>query len=301
MSPISPMATTAVETNRASRNTGTGDRDGRPGGGARGAAILPAPRRRSASHDRSTAVHDRHQRACRIPMAQCAEPRTTRLRSYEAVRSQSSALAPCPSSCRRTPPSRPRRAGRRRDRDSPRPPPRRCARPTSRPNSSPSEARSCPASRRPSRCASRSAIGWHTYWQNPGDSGLPTTLAWKLPPGVTAGPIQWPAPKALPVGPLINHGYEGEVFHLVDVAVPADAPPGQTAHARAPGPTGWSARTPAFRKARTLSLTLPVARAAAIGRHLGAEDRRHSRCAARAARRLDGDRATARATRSSWS
>ena len=23
--------------------------------------------------------------------------------------------------------------------------------------------------------------GWHTYWQNPGDSGLPTTLAWKVP------------------------------------------------------------------------------------------------------------------------
>src|SRR5512139_3877335 len=36
---------------------------------------------------------------------------------------------------------------------------------------------------------------WHTYWQNPGDSGLPTTLDWKLPEGMAAGPIQWPAPK----------------------------------------------------------------------------------------------------------
>src|SRR5206468_2097081 len=34
--------------------------------------------------------------------------------------------------------------------------------------------------------------GWHTYWRNPGDSGLPTTLAWTLPPGVEAGPIEWP-------------------------------------------------------------------------------------------------------------
>lgn len=67
---------------------------------------------------------------------------------------------------------------------------------------------------------------WHTYWQNPGDSGLPTTLDWKLPAGMTAGPIQWPAPKALPAGPLVNYGYEGEVFHLVDVAVPATLPPG---------------------------------------------------------------------------
>jgi len=64
------------------------------------------------------------------------------------------------------------------------------------------------------------APGWHTYWQNPGDSGLPTTLTWKAPAGFLAGPIQWPAPQALPVGPLVNYGYEGEVLHLVDV-VPA--------------------------------------------------------------------------------
>src|ERR1700694_256192 len=60
--------------------------------------------------------------------------------------------------------------------------------------------------------------GWHTYWQNPGESGLPTTLAWKLPAGLTAGPIQWPPPRALPAGPLINFGYEGEVFLLNDIA-----------------------------------------------------------------------------------
>jgi thiol:disulfide interchange protein/DsbC/DsbD-like thiol-disulfide interchange protein len=60
--------------------------------------------------------------------------------------------------------------------------------------------------------------GWHTYWQNPGESGLPTTLAWKLPAGLTAGPIQWPPPRALPAGPLINFGYEGEVFLLTDIA-----------------------------------------------------------------------------------
>jgi thiol:disulfide interchange protein/DsbC/DsbD-like thiol-disulfide interchange protein len=68
---------------------------------------------------------------------------------------------------------------------------------------------------------------WHTYWQNPGDSGLPTTLDWKLPDGFKAGAIQWPAPKALPAGPLVNFGYEGEVFHLVDVAVPANVAQGQ--------------------------------------------------------------------------
>jgi len=61
------------------------------------------------------------------------------------------------------------------------------------------------------------ASGWHTYWQNPGDSGLPTTLAWRLPEGVSAGEIQWPAPHPLHAGPLVNYGYEGEVLHLVDL------------------------------------------------------------------------------------
>jgi len=53
---------------------------------------------------------------------------------------------------------------------------------------------------------------WHTYWKNPGDSGLPTSLEWKLPAGVTAGDIQWPAPKKFPIGHLANYGYEGTVL-----------------------------------------------------------------------------------------
>src|SRR5689334_1931563 len=44
--------------------------------------------------------------------------------------------------------------------------------------------------------------GWHTYWINPGEAGLPTELHWKLPAGWRAGPIQWPYPKRLPVGSL---------------------------------------------------------------------------------------------------
>ena len=36
---------------------------------------------------------------------------------------------------------------------------------------------------------------WHTYWINPGDAGAPTTINWHLPPGWSAGPIQWPYPK----------------------------------------------------------------------------------------------------------
>jgi len=60
---------------------------------------------------------------------------------------------------------------------------------------------------------------WHTYWKNPGDSGLPTSLAWTLPAGIEAGEIAWPVPKKIPVGPLANYGYEGTVLLPVPLTV----------------------------------------------------------------------------------
>ena len=77
------------------------------------------------------------------------------------------------------------------------------------------------------------ARGWHTYWRNPGDSGLPTKVEWKLPEGYAAGAIQWPAPERLPAGPLTNFGYEGEVLLLTDIRVPANAVGPVTIAARA--------------------------------------------------------------------
>jgi len=69
--------------------------------------------------------------------------------------------------------------------------------------------------------------GWHTYWVNPGDSGLPTTIDWSLPEGFKAGDIQWPAPKRIPFGPLMSYGYEDQVALAVDIAVPKDLPTGK--------------------------------------------------------------------------
>jgi thiol:disulfide interchange protein/DsbC/DsbD-like thiol-disulfide interchange protein len=68
---------------------------------------------------------------------------------------------------------------------------------------------------------------WHTYWKNPGDSGLPTTLAWQLPAALQAGDIQWPTPRKLPIGPLMNFGYEGKLLLPVPVTV-STAPTGDT-------------------------------------------------------------------------
>ena len=63
---------------------------------------------------------------------------------------------------------------------------------------------------------------WHTYWQNPGDSGLPTRLQWQLPAGLQAGDIDWPLPKKFPIGTLANYGYEGRLLLTVPVTVGAD-------------------------------------------------------------------------------
>jgi len=69
---------------------------------------------------------------------------------------------------------------------------------------------------------------WHTYWVNPGDSGLATTIAWTLPAGATVGEIQWPVPSRFKVGPVTNQGYEKEVTLLSNVQVPASAKVGGT-------------------------------------------------------------------------
>jgi thiol:disulfide interchange protein DsbD len=61
--------------------------------------------------------------------------------------------------------------------------------------------------------------GWHTYWKNSGDSGLPTVLEFKLPVGIDPGEIAWPTPKKIPIGTLANYGYEGTVLLPVPLTV----------------------------------------------------------------------------------
>jgi len=71
--------------------------------------------------------------------------------------------------------------------------------------------------------------GWHTYWKNSGDSGLPTELAWQLPAGLDAGEIAWPLPRKIPIGTLANYGYEGTVLLPVPVTVASTFAPGPLA------------------------------------------------------------------------
>jgi thiol:disulfide interchange protein DsbD len=62
---------------------------------------------------------------------------------------------------------------------------------------------------------------WHTYWRNPGDSGLPTRFDPTGPPGASYAEIVWPAPRRLAIGHLANYGYEGEVLLSRQVTLPS--------------------------------------------------------------------------------
>ncbi len=74
---------------------------------------------------------------------------------------------------------------------------------------------------------------WHTYWENPGDSGEPTDIEWDLPPGFEAGEIRWPPPLRIPYGPLVNFGFEDEAILLVPLTVPGGLTPGERVTLRA--------------------------------------------------------------------
>ena len=62
--------------------------------------------------------------------------------------------------------------------------------------------------------------GWHIYWKNPGDSGLPPSVTWKLPPGWTASPLQFPFPEKILLPPLVSYGYEQETLLLTTFTIP---------------------------------------------------------------------------------
>ena len=53
--------------------------------------------------------------------------------------------------------------------------------------------------------------GWHTYWENPGDSGSPFDATWEVAEGVIVENVEWPTPITIPYPPLMTFGYEGDV------------------------------------------------------------------------------------------
>jgi len=63
--------------------------------------------------------------------------------------------------------------------------------------------------------------GWHIYWVNPGDSGQPPSFKWQLPPGFTAGKVQWPRPERMQSSAeLADYGYHDETLLMVPIHAP---------------------------------------------------------------------------------
>lgn len=69
------------------------------------------------------------------------------------------------------------------------------------------------------------APGWHIYWINAGDSGEPPAVQWMLPKGMTAGALQYPPPVRLPLGPLMDFGYQNRVVLPINFKVAQDFHP----------------------------------------------------------------------------
>ena len=101
--------------------------------------------------------------------------------------------------------------------------------------------------------------GWHVYWKNPGDAGLPVSLTWTLPSGFSAGPIQWPYPSRIVAASLVSFGYEGEVLLPVQITLPKQLPKAPVVlHAKAKWVVCQEICIPGSAE---LSLTLPAAAA----------------------------------------
>lgn len=65
--------------------------------------------------------------------------------------------------------------------------------------------------------------GWHVYWKNPGDSGLPLEAIWSLPQGAGASDFDYPVPERIEIGPLVNYGHEGSPTFIAAITAPAGA------------------------------------------------------------------------------
>jgi DsbC/DsbD-like thiol-disulfide interchange protein len=63
--------------------------------------------------------------------------------------------------------------------------------------------------------------GWHVYWKNPGDIGMPLKIEWKLPAGFEASPLQWPFPVKFTTSDMVGFGYKGDVM-LLSLVTPPD-------------------------------------------------------------------------------
>jgi len=70
--------------------------------------------------------------------------------------------------------------------------------------------------------------GWHSYYKEPGDAGMPTRIDWQLPAGLKAGQLKWVKPTRFTEGDITTYGYADKTLIAADVSVPKTIKPGDT-------------------------------------------------------------------------
>jgi thiol:disulfide interchange protein DsbD len=70
--------------------------------------------------------------------------------------------------------------------------------------------------------------GWHAYYVNPGESGAPPKISWKLPSGLVAGPIEWPTPERMLAAGVAGNVYSRELWLPVSVMTAKTLPVGKS-------------------------------------------------------------------------
>ncbi len=104
--------------------------------------------------------------------------------------------------------------------------------------------------------------GWHTYWKQPGIVGVPTQIDWQLPPGFTAGELEYPGPEPVLMFHIKAQGYRREVLLQTQITAPADLKPGTEIALR--GRATWMCcGNTCHPGSKELELKLPVAATAA--------------------------------------
>jgi DsbC/DsbD-like thiol-disulfide interchange protein/cytochrome c biogenesis protein CcdA len=105
--------------------------------------------------------------------------------------------------------------------------------------------------------------GWHGYWQNPGDAGFETRVAWNAPTGLRFGALRYPVPQPLLIGGLMNYVYERDYALLVTATAPADAKPGAVLPVTAK--LDWLACNPSVCVPESATLSTRLAVGEAVG------------------------------------
>lgn len=110
--------------------------------------------------------------------------------------------------------------------------------------------------------------GWHGYWTNPGDAGVPDEWVWDVPDGVSVGDLRYPVPQRLVISGIMNYVFERDYALLAEVTIPADAAPGTRLPLRVSG--NWLACTAEIcvPESGAMTLTLTVGEGGAENREM---------------------------------